>query len=87
MPQAIVRQQIEKIAGVTRTWVEWIWEDSAWVKTLVVEVEFDTDPNEYEFRRSVLDAIEETARGVETTMIMSRLRVVPRLEYAPIGIV
>jgi hypothetical protein len=87
MPQAIVRQQIEKIAGVTRTWFEWAWEDSAWVKTLVVEVEFDTDPNEYEFRRSVLDAIEETARGVETTMIMSRLRVVPRLEYAPIGIV
>jgi hypothetical protein len=87
MPQAIVRQQIEKIDGVSRTWFEWSREDPAWLKTLVVEVEFDTDPNEYEFRRSVLDAIEETARGVETTMIMSRLRVVPRLEYAPIGIV
>jgi hypothetical protein len=49
---------------------------------LVVEVEFDTDPNEYEFRRSVMDAIEETARGVleeDTTMIVSRLKVVPRL--------
>jgi hypothetical protein len=79
MPHAIIRQHIEKIAGVTRTWFEWIWEDATWVKTLVVEVEFDTDPNEYEFRRSVLDAIEETARGVETTMIVSHLKVVPRL--------
>ena len=82
MPQAIVRQHIEKIAGVTRTWFEWTWEDSTWVKTLVVEVEFDTDPNEYEFRRSVMDAIEETAHGVlgeETTMTVSHLKVVPRL--------
>jgi hypothetical protein len=53
MPQAVVRQHIQKIAGVTRTWFEWTWEDSTWVKTLVVEVEFDTDPNEYEFRRAV----------------------------------
>jgi hypothetical protein len=82
MPQAVVRQHIQKIAGVTRTWFEWTWEDSTWVKTLVVEVEFDTDPNEYEFRRAVMDAIEETARGVlgeETTMTVSHLKVVPRL--------
>jgi hypothetical protein len=48
----------------------------------LVEVEFNTDPNEYEFRRAVMDAIEETARGVlgeETTMAMSHLKVVPRL--------
>jgi hypothetical protein len=54
-------------------------EDSTWVKTLVVEVEFYTDPNEYEFRRNILDATEETARGVETTMIIGHLKVVPRL--------
>ena len=82
MPQAIVRKNVEKIDGVSRTWFEWSREDPAWLKTLVVEVEFDTDPNEYAFRRSVMDAIEETARGVleeETTMIVSRLKVVPRL--------
>jgi hypothetical protein len=79
MLQAVVRQHIQKIAGVTRTWFEWTWEDSTWVKTLVVEVEFYTDPNEYEFRRSILDATEETARGVETTMIIGHLKVVPRL--------
>jgi hypothetical protein len=81
MPQAIVRHHIEKIAGVSRTWFEWTWEYPMWVKTLVVEVEFDTDPNEYEFMQNVLNAIEETTRGVlrdETTMIVSRLKVVPR---------
>jgi len=47
---------------------------------LVVEVEFDTDPNSYEFRRSVLDAIQDTACGVlgeETTMAVSHLKIVP----------
>jgi hypothetical protein len=42
------------------------WDGSAWVKTLVVEVEFNTDPNEYEFRRAVLDEIQKTARNVLT---------------------
>lgn len=31
MPQAVVRQHIQRIAGVTRTWFEWTWEDSTWV--------------------------------------------------------
>jgi hypothetical protein len=80
MSQAIVRQHIEKIDGVSRTWFEWTWEDTTWVKTLVVEVNFDTDPEDYEFRRAVLDAIHETASGVpkeETTMIVSHLKIVP----------
>jgi hypothetical protein len=82
MPKAIVCQRIERIDGVTRTWFEWAWDGSAWVKTLVVEVEFNTDPNEYEFRRAVLDEIQKTARNVlteEATMIVSRLKVVPRI--------
>jgi hypothetical protein len=43
-------------------------------KTLVVEVEFDTDPNNESFRQSVIDAIHETFEEVlknETTMIVS----------------
>jgi len=47
---------------------------------LVVEVDFDTDPNEAEFQQNVLDAIYETAAGVlenETTMTVSHLKVVP----------
>jgi hypothetical protein len=43
---AIVRQHVEKIAGVSRAWLEWSFENSTWTKTLGVEVEFDTDPAE-----------------------------------------
>jgi hypothetical protein len=84
MSKAIVRQHLEKIDGVSRTWFEWGLEggDSSRVKTLVVEVTFDTDPNSPGFRRNVLDAIEDTAKGDltdETTMIMSFLKIVPRM--------
>jgi hypothetical protein len=51
-------------------------------KSLVVEVEFDTDPNNPQCRRNVLDAIKDTARGVlenDTTMIVSDLKIVPKL--------
>ena len=42
---AIVREALSKLPNVSRTWFEWSWEDAMWVKTLVIEVEFDTDPN------------------------------------------
>lgn len=80
MPKAVLRQHLEKITGVSRTWFEWSWEDLNPVKTLVVEVDFDTDPNEAEFQRNVLDAIYETAAGVlqnETTMTVSHFKAVP----------
>jgi hypothetical protein len=72
--KAIVRRHIEKIDGVSRTWFEWTAEDSTMVKTLVVEVSFDTDPNNESFRQGVIDAIRDTAGGVlenETTMIVN----------------
>ena len=80
--KAIVRQHVERIAGVSRTWFEWSLEASTLLKTLVVEVEFDTDPNNPQCRRNVLDAIKDTALGVlkdDTTMIVSDLKIVPRL--------
>lgn len=80
--QAIVRQHIERIDGVSRTWFEWTFENSIQVKTLVVEVEFDTDPNSSDFRPGVVDAIQSTAADVlnhETTMIVSYLKLVPKV--------
>jgi hypothetical protein len=80
--KAIVRQHVERIAGVSRTWFEWSLEASTLLKTLVVEVEFDTDPNNPQCRRNGLDAIKDTARGVlenDTTMIVSDLKIVPKL--------
>ena len=47
---AIVRQHVARIDGVARTWLEWDWEGDGLVKTLVVEVGFDTDPNSPGFR-------------------------------------
>jgi hypothetical protein len=79
--KAIVRERVEKIDGVSRTWFEWISRDSTMAKTLVVEVEFDTDPSNTRFRQSVIDAIHETADNVlknETTMIVGRLKIVPK---------
>jgi hypothetical protein len=80
--KSIVRQHIEQIEGVSRTWFEWTLEDAGLVKTLVVEVDFDTDPNSPQFRATLLSAIQETCIGVlenETTMVVSYLRIVPKL--------
>ncbi len=80
--RATVRQQAEKIDGVTRTWIEHEWrEDGGAKKVLVVEVDFDTDPNSPRCRRNVIDAIETTVFDFlreETTMVISGLRIVPR---------
>jgi hypothetical protein len=79
---ALVGQHIERISGVSRTWLEWTYEESVWLKTLVVEVDFDTDPNAPDFRQSVLDAIAGTATGVldeETTMVVSYLKIIPAI--------
>jgi hypothetical protein len=44
--KAIVRQHVERIPEVSRTWIEW---SEHGLKTLVVEVTFDTDPNSIDF--------------------------------------
>jgi hypothetical protein len=79
MSKAIVREHLEKIDGVSRTWFEWSAEKGSLLKTLVVEVDFDTDPKSSDFRQNVLDAIEETTKGImtnETTMGVN-LKIVP----------
>jgi hypothetical protein len=80
--KAVVRWHVERIDGVSRTWFEFESDDKgALVKTLVVEVDFNTDPNSAECRREVIDAIESTVKDAlanETTMIVSRVRIVPR---------
>lgn len=79
--KAIVRQHIERIDGVSRTWFEWSFDKGIQTKTLVVEVDFETDPNCYGFRPGVIDAIETTAKDVlthETAMVVSFLKIVPK---------
>jgi hypothetical protein len=79
--KAVVRQHLERIAGVTRTWFELSHVGGALLKTLVVEISFDTDPNAASYNQAAIDSIFDTAKGVltdETTMTVSDLRIVPR---------
>jgi len=78
--KATVRQKIEALKGVTRTWLEWEGDREGLTKTLVVEVAFDTDPNSSECDTGILDDIDQTAKDAlrNTTMVVSRLRIVPQ---------
>lgn len=78
---AIVRQELAKLPSVSRTWFEWTFEDGGWLRTLLVEVRFDTDPNSPGFNAMALDDIEAAVRDTlttKTTMTISHLRVVPK---------
>ena len=78
---ALVRQRVEEIDGVSATWFEWNLKIDGHEKTLVIEVDFNTDPNSSDCRPSVLDAIHNTVIGVlteETTMVVSGIKVVPK---------
>jgi len=82
MDKAIVRNHLEKIDGVSRTWFEWTLGGDDLEKTLVVEVDFDTDPNSSGCRQNVIDAVRETAIEVlktQTTMVVHHVKIVPRL--------
>ena len=79
--KAILRQAVEKIGGVSRTWFEWILEDSILAKRLVVEIESDTDPENPRFKQDILDSIEDTLMEVsknETTSVVGHLRIIPK---------
>ncbi len=63
--KAIVRQDVERISEVSRTWIEW---GEQGLKTLVVEVTFDTDPNSIDFNQAALDQIEKAASAPTLTL-------------------
>jgi hypothetical protein len=78
--KAIVRDQVEKIDGVSRTWIEWADEG----KILVVEVDFDTDPESKRCRPDVLEEIKQTTKDAlqhQTTMAINGLRIIPKKRW------
>lgn len=80
MPLATAREELQKVPGVSTTWLEWSIEDGHWALTLVVEVNFDTDPvNQDNFNPSALDEIWDTAKKALDggAVAISHLRVVP----------
>ena len=56
--KSFVRQRMERIDRVSRTWFELDSNGGEPSKTLVVEVTFDTDPNSPGFLQGVIDEIE-----------------------------
>jgi hypothetical protein len=81
--KAVVRKAVEALPYVSRTWFEWTGDKAGgMLKTLVVEVTFDTDPNMSGYRPGAIEEIEMTVTDAlteQTTMVVSHLRVVPRL--------
>jgi|tagenome__1003787_1003787.scaffolds.fasta_scaffold18527954_1 hypothetical protein len=76
--KALVRQYLELIDQVTRTWFEFELENEVWLKTLVVEVSIDTDPNTSPDLRAVLENIRLTVIENQTTMVINRVKVVSK---------
>ena len=76
--KAKVRQELEKLPYVTRTWFEWTQEGKTMLKTLVVEVNFDTDPNSEAHSANDLEEIPRVVLKAQTTMVVSHLRIVPK---------
>jgi hypothetical protein len=77
--KAIVRELVERIEGVSRTWFELEIEGSSRKKTLVVEVNFDLDPNSAHFLRTACDEIERTFEAVlseENGDVVSKLKII-----------
>jgi hypothetical protein len=81
MGKSAVRVSVERIEGVTRSWFEWKLTEQTFTNVLVVEVDWDTDPQSEGHRPFRLDAIAEAARDFlsrETTRAVNSLIVVPR---------
>ncbi|MDQ0391435.1 hypothetical protein [Labrys monachus] len=76
---ARLRRDLERIEGVCGTWFEWTLENSEMIRTLVVEVDFDTDPDSEAFGRDGLHEIESAALNVimDASIPTTHLKVVP----------
>jgi hypothetical protein len=83
--KAMVRELVERIEGVTRTWFELEIEGHNRKKTLVVEVNFDLDANSAHFLRATCDEIEDTVATVlreENSDVVSKLKIVNRAQQS-----
>jgi len=81
--KAMIRELVERIDGVTRTWFELEIEGGKRTKTLVVEVSFDLDPNGTHLLRAACDEIEDTFATVlreEKGDVISKLKIVNKAE-------
>jgi hypothetical protein len=79
--KAMVRELVERIEGVTRTYFELEMKGRNRKKTLVVEVNFDLDSNSSHYSRAKIESIEDTFTTVlreENSDVVSKLKIVSR---------
>lgn len=75
-----VRTRIEELFSVRRTWFEWSFEGGRWESTLLVEVDWDTDPKSSGFYVDGLHAIASAINQVVAELgEVQRVRVIPRV--------
>jgi hypothetical protein len=82
MEKAIVREFVEKIAGVSRAWFEWESAGDLFAPVLVIEVDVNTDPNQSASIKNTIEEINHTLAYVlqnKTTMTVSKVRIVPQM--------
>ena len=78
-----VRQRLERVDGVRRTWIEWTIEDGMRTPTLVVESVRDLDPASADFDREDFVDIIAAVNAIEAgEAAPPRVRVVPRVSDA-----
>jgi hypothetical protein len=78
---ALVRQALAELPQVSDTWFEWTFDGTRQLKTLVIEVNFDTDPSSPGFSQPALDHIRGVLLDVltnRTTMVVHGVRIVPK---------
>jgi hypothetical protein len=83
--KAMLREFVERIEGVARTHYELEIEGSSRKKTLVVEVDFDLDPNSSHFSKAKIDSIENAFATIireENGDAVSKLKILGRSEHA-----
>ena len=74
------RETLAKIEGVSRNWIEWSLDGSEMVRTLVVQVDFDTNPETKDFKEDIINQIGSAALNILTVgnVATTHVRIVPK---------
>ena len=70
-----IRQALEKSTNVRETWFEWCIEGDALIPELIVEFQWESDPQHPEFYRDGLEDIYRIVKATEPPT--SRVRIIP----------
>lgn len=72
-----VCKTLKALLSVSDAWIAWELDDDRWIETVVVVLEYDTDPAGSSFRAEFLEQIRTTVRDDDPTA-RRRVRVIPR---------